>query len=1219
MGFFDKKEINYCNECGLNSSCKNPEMEFTGEGKLKTLIINKETSKADDEEGFQMAGESGVYFRDLLEEQGYDLEIDFWKTNVLKCKTNKKPSKKQLKLCKHLLDKEIKELKPNFIILLGATAVESFYQGKFSKTGITRWRRFCVPDPETNAWILPLYHPNYILQNEKDKGLEITFKNDLIWVLSCLKRNPPEFSDFESQVECLVDIDKIEKVLNNILEKEKIIAFDYETTGIKPYNPGHAIVSIGIATETKAYSFPYQYINHFNDTEQAVIYNLWRQILNKEGLLKVLHNYKYEEIWSRNIFNKNIKDVHWCTMNTAHILDDRQGVTGLKFQTYVNYGFANYEEKSKQYIEADKENEFNRMNEMPLNDLLMYNGLDALFTMKLYKDQYKILSRKNDKRRKANELTLEGLKVLVDVQENGICADALYFKEIDEELGNKIIKTNKELFITKEAKEFRRIKGKKIKPGSTKDLKELFFEIGGLKPEKETKKGSPSVDKESLLNIDTPFASKLMEIRKLEKIKNTYVSQFLREISSDDKIHPFFDLHTVRSFRSSSAGPNFQNIPIRDEVAKSYIRKGIYPSKGCMFICLDFSSMEVRVIAAISKDVKLVEYIHNPKSDLHMDQCKQLFKATSKEATKTLRFYSKNQWVFPQFYGSYFRTCARNLWKEIDKLKTNKDILTKDHLKEKGIKDYTDFENHLKECEIKFWKRFEGVKEWQERTLNAYYSNGYIDMVTGYRRGGHLSRNIVYNGLIQGCLNGNSKILTNVGWFPIKELVDKEVKVWTGFKWAKAIGVNMGESQLATIELESGLTINCDIRHKLKNQFNEWVDFNNFKENDWVALPKMNERVDSEIEVDWFFVLGFILGDGSYRERIKNENNIRYTLNISGADSKKDILCAIKDFLEEQGLKTYWRKIQPTENRTQIRYNVNIYEKKIKTILDSFGYNVCEAHDKQIPDSVWKASYKQQANFLDGLLLADGSRYTYSLHMCNEKLLKEVQLLSYGLGYDSSIKKTKNGFKLSFRQIKKYSKKYVKVGRFLNTSNRRYPRDGFDKFMENKEYKLSTHCSIKIANKRAIRSGKPFTQTVAERIINELDPNYEIYRYDKIKKITIHNKIEETYTMSVNDNLHQFVADGVITKNSAFHCLLWSMIKINNILKKRYRSRIVAEIHDEIIIDTYPEEQEEIIKLCNKVMTQDIREHWDWITVPLEIEVEMTPVDGSWYYKKTLK
>jgi len=89
-------------------------------------------------------------------------------------------------------------------------------------------------------------------------------------------------------------------------------------------------------------------------------------------------------------------------------------------------------------------------------------------------------------------------------------------------------------------------------------------------------------------------------------------------------------------------------------------------------------------------------------------------------------------------------------------------------------------------------------------------------------------------------------------------------------------------------------------------------------------------------------------------------------------------------------------------------------------------------------------------------------------------------------------------------------------------------------------------------------------------------------------------------------------------QGSAFHCLLWSMIRIVDTLKQlKYGSKVIGQVHDSIIMDLVPEEKDEVLKLVKRIMTLDVRDHWDWIDIPLDVECEIS--DSSWFNKQEIQ
>jgi len=760
------KTVYDCEVCGLFQNAKSPEMKYSGTGLKQILIIGEAPGAEEDRAGQPFIGEAGKLLRFELRKVGIDLQRDCWITNAVRCRPpgNKKPTRKQQKCCyETFLEKEIRQLNPKFIILVGGTAVESFWNRMFSNLTITRWRGLCVPEQTRfNSWILPIYHPSYILRNEDDIHLKLTWQRDIKRAASVTrKKSRPLNGDYsfwelaEDEIKLLIDFESIRNYLKKILNKKLEIAFDYETSSISPYNdPDPKVWSINVSTSRFTIAFPFDHPEAgFTNDDYYEIKSLWIEILNNPNVSKIAHNLKFEEIWSRVVFGVRTV-VGWltCTMNTAHILDSRINFSGLKFQGYVNFGIPPYDESIRPFMKSG-EGSRNNLDKAPLSDLLTYGGLDAWITFALAEVQGKKI-RPGSLLEEARVFFLEGLKTLAETQHNGLCIDPVYFEEVEKKLSINIAKSETQIENSKEAKLFEEMKERpfkrKAKDYSTKDMRELFFDVLGLTSIKKTAKDFDSVDREVLESLKNPVARKLLERRKLIKIRDTYLSQFRKEKSKDDTVHPFIDLHTAASYRSSSSKPNIQNQPIRDKVTKKYVRDGVFPHWGDRLAEVDYGSLEVRIIACESQDPTLVNYILNPTTDMHRDQAMNIFKLNEQQLTGELRFFAKNGFVFPEFYGSYFKACAANLWQNCMGLKTGEEVTVKKHLRNEGIRRYDDFEEHIKDCEQDFWGKFPVVKEWQLKSVERYKKLGYVEMRFGFRRSGHLSFNQIVNGKIQG-------------------------------------------------------------------------------------------------------------------------------------------------------------------------------------------------------------------------------------------------------------------------------------------------------------------------------------------------------------------------------------------------------------------------------------------------------------------------------------
>ena len=756
-----------CLDCGLFRNVKSPKMLPTGEGRLKVLLIAEAPGKSEDDLGIQLIGDAGQFLRERLKERGFDLDKDFWKTNSVQCRTfvkkgrfekNRSPKRRELKLCRQNYLDFIDKNKPKFIWLMGKSAIESYYMERFSDeegTDLTpsRWRALCIPDSYSNAWVIPLFHPSFAMRNEHDELTFSQYNRDLDFAISCLDKEPPTFYNPYDKIELIKEFDTIKEVFESLIKRPPDeFAFDYETTGLKPFNKGHRIACVSLCDlEDDAISFPLQH-PCFTKNQQKILCDLWCKILEGPSK-KIGQNIKFEDTWSQRILGTPVSYWESCTMNASHILDNRGSFTGLKFQAFIRWGIDDYDKTTRQYLRSKKGSEFNRVFEAPLDDLLLYNGIDSLLTLKLHHEQMKEMTIRQ---KEANQFFKEGLIALADIQMNGIPADRKYYEKTDTELETIMLELVKELLTSDEAKKFKEVNGVEISLTSDFDLRELFFDILKLESSKETEGGLKSVNAEVLNSLDSDFARKLVKFSKLDKVKGTYIGQFLREIDEDGKLRPFFDLHKVDTFRSSSSRPNWQNVPTRDDEAKKYTRSGIVPSKGNIILGFDYKALEVTIAACISKDPVLMEYCADLTKDMHRDQAVVLCRLSKDRVSEKIRFSAKSDFVFPEIYGSYYRSCAKNLWETFHKehIETTDKVFIIDHLEnEKIIKnktDYEGFENHVKDVETEFWQRFRKLKQWQERSWKQYEKTGIIELPTGFTCRGYMSRNKVVNTPIQG-------------------------------------------------------------------------------------------------------------------------------------------------------------------------------------------------------------------------------------------------------------------------------------------------------------------------------------------------------------------------------------------------------------------------------------------------------------------------------------
>ena len=173
-----------------------------------------------------------------------------------------------------------------------------------------------------------------------------------------------------------------------------------------------------------------------------------------------------------------------------------------------------------------------------------------------------------------------------------------------------------------------------------KQLGVILFEKLGMPNGKKTKSGySTAADVLEKLAPDYPVVSKILEYRQLSKLKSTYADGLTQYISEDGRIHGTFNQTITATGRISSTEPNLQNIPIRMEMGKA-IRKVFVPKNGFVFLDADYSQIELRILAHMSGDEKLIE-AYNSSADIHRATAAQVFGVPLDEVTDEQRRNAK--------------------------------------------------------------------------------------------------------------------------------------------------------------------------------------------------------------------------------------------------------------------------------------------------------------------------------------------------------------------------------------------------------------------------------------------------------------------------------------------------------------------------------------------------------------------------------------------------
>lgn len=737
-----------CKACPLDKlegQLKSPKMEPLGSPDAKIYVLGGSPSEDGDEENKPLAGEELRLLKGALPSGYYnDLRLH----NIVQCHipgfTNgfpREPEMIETECCRNYIIKDIEETKPSLILGLGPQALS---WATSLSGGITQWRgrMLAVRIGNHDCWFYPTYHPAHVINRRKKFGkseIELTFEHDVYAAIQAVEKRlvkPTIYSNKADYDRGIVSITGESKGDFNLLEDafNRLAALprngiDLETSGLRPYHNNSRIFTAAVGTfdDTVAFALDHPEAG-WSDRTRKNVHGLFLDYLLHSGR-KIAHNLAFEQEWlAYHYGGKILRLTEWeDTMAQAHTIDERPGKS-LDDLTKIHYGFF-LKDQSRVVVKDG------RILEFPLPEVLRYNGMDSKWCYKIFEDQEPtILANKDYVYEYQRKIRTQPTLVLSQLK--GVAVDFEYTKDLKEQYVEKILKLERQINNCPEIKQYVRKHGS-FSPTAPEQYSQLLSEIG--REEIVKNDGRESSDESVLSKIpasEVPSAPLILEHRGLLKVTNGYLEPILSRkiISNDDRIHTLYKLMLAVSGRLASEDPNMQNFPKRKYLE---VRGAIIPDG--RYLACDYGQLEARIIGMATEDQNLVKYLWT-KYDIHgfwadrimaeypriLDWLVSTFEINGddpKVVRKTLRQEAKNKWVFPQFFGSHFKSCARDL-----------------HIPESVAEDLSK----------EFWDEFRGVKKWQDKLLKRYEKTLYVETLTGRRRRGAMTSNEIINHPIQG-------------------------------------------------------------------------------------------------------------------------------------------------------------------------------------------------------------------------------------------------------------------------------------------------------------------------------------------------------------------------------------------------------------------------------------------------------------------------------------
>ena len=495
-------------------------------------------------------------------------------------------------------------------------------------------------------------------------------------------------------------IDDIPHSYRSILTSEEIkavveeamnfdaVCFDTETTALDPF----AAELVGVSLTWQAHQGVYIPIDMDFEKAQSQIGLL--QPLFASNKLKIAQNLKFD-LGILQKYGLKIEGPFFDTMLAHYLIEpDQRHNMKVLCEQYLSYSPIPIER-----LIGEKGKKQGSMRDVSLEDITQYAAEDTDVTFQLFSILQKELQDKSLKSVFEN-IEVPLVSVLNDMEHEGVCVDVPFLNAYSKELQEQVLNAQNSIFESA---------GVEFNIASPQQVGKVLFEHLKLsdKPKK-TKTGQYQTDEETLQSLQGkhPCVDHILQFRTLQKLKSTYVDALPEMVNAHTgRVHTSFNQAVAATGRLSSQNPNLQNIPIRTDLGRE-IRKAFVPSDtDRVLLSSDYSQIELRIIAHISKDPGMIEAFKQG-IDIHTATASKVWGVPIEEDDKDMRRKAKTV-----NFGIIYGISAFGLSQRV------------------GIPRF-----EAKEIIDNYFAQFPGIKKYMDDTIAFARDNGYVETISGRRR-----------------------------------------------------------------------------------------------------------------------------------------------------------------------------------------------------------------------------------------------------------------------------------------------------------------------------------------------------------------------------------------------------------------------------------------------------------------------------------------------------
>lgn len=477
------------------------------------------------------------------------------------------------------------------------------------------------------------------------------------------------------------------------LKASDVFAFDTETDGLDTLTANLIGLSFAVAPGKAAYlPVAHDYLDSPAQLDRSEVLAQLKPLLEDEKQLKVGQNLKFDRgVLLR--YDIELKGIAFDTMLESYVLDSVSGRHDMDSlaDRYLGHKTVSFEE-----IAGKGKNQLT-FNQIALEQASPYAAEDADVTLQLHQALWPKIEESATLTTVFNEIEMPLVPVLSHIERTGVLIDqnilAAHSKELTIRLAELETKAHE-------------LAEEPFNLSSTKQLQAILYEKQKLPILKKTPGGAPSTNEEVLaeLALDYPLPKVILEYRGLAKLKSTYTDKLPLMINPQSgRVHTSYHQAVTATGRLSSSDPNLQNIPVRNEEGRRIRQAFIAPKDHCI-VAADYSQIELRIMAHLSKDEGLLKAFAEGK-DIHKATAAEVFGTPLDSVTGEQRRSAKAI-NFGLIYGMSAFGLSRQL-----------------NIPRKESQRYMDL----------YFERYPGVLEYMERTRTQASEKGYVETLDGRR------------------------------------------------------------------------------------------------------------------------------------------------------------------------------------------------------------------------------------------------------------------------------------------------------------------------------------------------------------------------------------------------------------------------------------------------------------------------------------------------------